>query len=297
MDKLKLMQTFKVIVEEGSIIQAAKKLGITKAAASKHLIELESNLNASLLIRSTRTQKLTEVGSEYYHSLRKIFTAIAETENNIFKSQEKPSGTLRITSHRYFGQQYIAPYLEEFCELYPQLRIDLELAERFPNLEQEEIDILFGIGYEGYDSLVRKKIASAYPILCASPLYLQKFGLPKRIEDLKSHRYITHSIREQDKITYKNINIYLEPQTRLNDAQAMVQYAIKGLGIVKLHDYLVNEHIKNGELVEILAEFREPIKSIYVFYQKQNIIQPKIRCFLDFVYQKMNIENLEQVSL
>lgn len=277
------------IVESGSIIKAAKTLEITKAAASKHLIDLEQELNTTLLIRNTRTLRLTEIGSQYYLSLKNIFSLIHESENNITESQQSPSGTIRIVSQRHFAYTYILKYISEFIQLYPNLKVDLELVERF-DLEKEGVDVFFGIDYEGPDMLVRREIAKITPILCASKYYLQKFGIPKNINDLKSHRYVSHSSRDQDYIiNSNNQNLYVEPYMKINDLQAMLQVVLQDIGIVKLHNYLVEDYLHNGTLIEILPEYKQDAKSVYIYYRQQKIIQPKIRHFLDFMYKKMKI--------
>ena len=278
-----------LIVEEGSIVQAAKSLKITKAAASKQLIDLESSLNTQLLHRTTRSLNLTDAGQSFYQSAKKIFMTISEAESVITRTREKPSGVLRVTSHRYFGERYIVSHLKEFINLYPDLKIDLELADRFPDLEKENIDVLCGVGHEGPDYLVRKKVLSTYHILCASPRYLKKYGIPKTPNDLKQHRYITHSFRNPDNLLVfsNHKEIYLDYHVRVNDAQAMLKCALQGLGIAKIFNYFVEELIRKGELIELLPKYREPQKSLYVFYQQHKFIQPKIRLFLDFLYEKI----------
>jgi DNA-binding transcriptional LysR family regulator len=173
--------------------------------------------------------------------------------------------------------------------LYPDLKIDLELADRFPDLEKDNIDILCGIEYEGPDHYVRKKIFSANHILCASPDYLAKFGTPKKPEDLKRHRYITHSSRSPDNLLVfsDNKEIYLDFHLRLNDARIMLECALQGLGFIKIFNYHIEEAIRSGALIEILKPYREPEKSIYIYYQQQKFLPKKIRLFLDFLYQKI----------
>lgn len=290
MSKLNFMKTFLLTVEKGNMALVAKHLGISKAAVSKQIIELEKNLNTQLLRRTTRALILTEAGQLYYESLRKVFSAIGEAESSISQIHSNPTGRLRIASHRYIGEKYIVNHLHEFIELYPNLVVDLELGDRYPDLENENIDVLCGAEYEVPDHLVCKKIASIQRVLCATPSYLDKFGIPNSPEDLRKHRYITHSCRVPDNLLlFKNDkHIYLDYFLRLNDAQAMLKCGLNGLGIIRIHNYYINEHIKNGSLIEILKQYREPPKSMYIFYQQQKYLQPKIRLFLDFLYRKIN---------
>lgn len=298
MDKLKLMKTFMVIVEQGNIVRAANTLAITKAAASKQLIDLENHFKTQLFKRTTRKLKLTDTGRSFYESLKNVFSAVNTAESIVTHTLEKPGGILRITSHRNFGEKYIVSHLGEFISLYPDIKIDLELADRFPDLEKENIDILCGIGHEGPEHLVRKKIYSAHHILCAAPAYLAQFGVPKKPEDLTRHRYITHSFRSPDNLLTFNNNseIYLDFHIRLNDAQSMLKCALQGLGFIKIFNYFAEEYINKGELVEILKKYREPEKSIYIFYQPQKFLPVKIRLFLDFLYQKLSLADATGVQ-
>ena len=292
MNKLKHMKTFMLAVEEGSIVQAARRLGISKAAASKQLIELESKLNAQLLNRTTRLLKLTDTGQTFYESLKNVFSAIADAESVVTQTNEKPAGTLRIASHRHFGEKFILDHMKEFITLYPDLKLDIELADRFPDMERENLDILCGISHEGPDHLVRKRIGTIQHILCATPEFLAKFGAPKSPDDLKRFRYITHSFRNPDMLLLKNKEIYLDFFIRLNDAQAMLKCALQGLGFIKIFNYYVEDHIKNGQLIEILKEYREPPKSLYIFYRQQKFHPTKIRVFIDFLCKKIKTDNI-----
>lgn len=289
MDKLKLMKTFICIVENRNIVKAANALGVTKAAVSKQLIDLENHFKTQLFQRTTRKLKLTDIGKLFYESAKNVFSAVNVAESVFHHTQEVPSGLLRITSHRNFGEQYIVNYLNNFLHLYPHIQIDLELADRFPDLEKENIDILCGVAHEGPEHLVRRKITSGQPILCAAPSYLSKFGTPNKPDDLTSHRYITHSFRNPEDILMFNNDkqIHLDYYMRLNDSRAMMKCAIQGLGFIKIFSYFAEEHIKQGTLVEILKKYREKQKAIYIFYQQQKFLPVKIRVFLDFLYEKV----------
>lgn len=288
MNRLKHMKTFMLIVEEGNIARAARKLGITKAAASKQLIELENRLDVQLLTRTTRSLKLTDVGQLYYEALHKVFHALNEADLVITHTHEKPIGILKILSHRHFGEKYIVGNIKEFTDLYPELKLDLELADRFPDLEKENIDIVCSVGHEGAENLVQKKIGSATQVLCASPEYLTRFGMPKYFTDLKHHRYITHSFRNPDNVLiFDNQELYLDCFLRLNDAQAMLQCALQGVGIIKIYKYFVRNYLKSGQLIELFAKYRKPTKSIYMYYQLHKFIQIKIRVFIDFINKKV----------
>lgn len=290
MDKLRFMKTFMLAIEEGSISQAARRLGISKAAASKQLIDLENNLNTQLLDRTMRKLKLTDTGASFYESLKNVFSAVAEAESVVMHNHANPVGTLKIASHRYFGERFIISYMNEFTALYPDLKLDIELADRFPDIDKENIDILCGIGHEGPDHLVRKKIATTRHVLCATPEFIAKHGMPETPDDLKNYPYITHSFRQPDNvITFKNNKeVHQDCVIRLNDSQAMLKCALQGLGFIKIYNYFVDEYFKTGQMVEILKGYRQPSKSLYIFYQPKKFLPNKIRVFIDFVSGKVH---------
>lgn len=287
------MKTFALIAESGSIIRAADKLGISKAAVSKQLIELESKLNTQLFHRNKRRLMLTDIGKLFNKSLYNVFSSVEEAESVVALVTKKPKGILKIASHRYFGEKYIINHIAEFTTLYPDLRLDIELADRFPNMEAEGFHVLCGVGYEGPDHLVRKRITSARRVLCASPEYLKKYGLPKKPEDLKHHRYLTHSFRsEGDTIAFKNgKDVFVDFTHRFNDSQIMLRCGLEGLGFLSIYDYFVAEHINDGKLIEILKEYRSLMQPIYVFYKQYKFLPVKIRVFIDFLSKKVELTN------
>ncbi len=284
MSKLEQINAFIAVVDQNGFAAAARKNGVSTAAISRQVSRLEFDLKAELLQRTTRQITLTEVGVEYYKYAKKALAELAEAEMVISDSQGEPAGILSVTSNRYFAVKYLMPRLPAFMALYPQLRVKLELAERFPDLVKENIDLIFGVSMEGPEALVRRRVATTRYILCASPVYLAQYGEPRTPADLSKHHYITHSMRKPDNVVpfKNNKEIYVEPILWLNDSRAMCECAIQGIGIVRLHDYIVADAIEDGSLVEILPEFSEQEQPVYLYYQQSRYLQPKIRRFIDF---------------
>jgi DNA-binding transcriptional LysR family regulator len=289
MDKLKYMNTFALIARTGSIIRAASLLGISKAAFSKQLIELERSMNTQLFHRTTRRLQLTETGKLFNETLKNVFSAVEEAEAVVSNVHAKPKGTLKIASHRHFGEKYIINHIAEFASLYPDLRLNIDLSDRFPDMEAEGIHVLCGVGHAGPEHLVRKKLMTVRRILCASPDYLSRFGTPKKPEDLKHHRYITHAFRRSDDmLEFINGNdIYVEYAYRVNDSQAMLKCALEGLGFLSIFDYFVEAHLKDGRMIEILKDYRSITQPLYVFYRQYKFLPLKIRVFVDFLCKKV----------
>lgn len=284
MSKFDQIAAFIAVIEENGFAAAARKQQVSTAAISRQVARLESELKTQLIRRTTRQISLTEIGTRYYQQAKKALDDLCEAELAIADSQTTATGILTVTSSRYFALQHLLPRLPEFMTLNPQLRVNLELAERFPDLAQEGIDLIFGVSIEGPQELVRKRVADTRYVLCAAPSYLEQYGMPHMPSDLNKHRYITHSMRKPDNVLmFKgNKEIQLKPVLWLNDSRAMCDCAIAGMGIVKLHDYIVADAIQSGDLVEILSGFQDTTQPVYLYYQQSRYLQPKIRRFIDF---------------
>lgn len=284
MSKFEQISTFINVVEENGFAAAARKNGVSTAAISRQIALLEAELNVELLTRTTRRVSLTEIGEVYYQQCKKALYELQAAESVINASKEEASGVLNIMANRYFAITHLLPKLSEFISLNPNLKINFQLGEKFPNFDDEKIDILFGVSVEGADNLIRKRIATTRYILCASPHYFKQYGKPDVPADLIKHKYITHSIRQPDDVIFfkDGKDIRVNPMLWLNDSYAMRECAIAGMGIVNLHDYMVNDAIKDGKLIEVLQVYQEPNTNVYLYYQQNRYLQPKIRRFIDF---------------
>jgi len=283
------MQTFILVSELGSLAVAARKLGISAAAVSKQLTRLEEELGLQLLVRSTRKIELTEVGVSYGFQCRRILEEVEEASALISQVKAEPCGILKVVSSRNFANTCIVPHVKEFLQKYPKIDLNLELAERIPDLNNEGIDIMIGMSISAPGDAIQKRITTTSYAFCASPAYLKKFGIPKKPEDLKKHRYITHSMRKPDNelVFPDKKSVTLVPYIRTNDAQTMLNFSLDGLGIVKLHRYVVEEYLVKKELKEILSDYSRMEIPIYVAYPQRRFLASKVRCFIDFIMEKI----------
>jgi DNA-binding transcriptional LysR family regulator len=284
------IEIFVKVVELGSFSEAARSQKISTAAVSKQIALLESEAKIKLLDRTTRRVRLTEGGQAYFQQCKKVLSEYQIAQSLLSHLSQEPAGDLFVVSARYFGEAWIVPFLREFQELYPKILLDLELAERMPDLEKENVDLIFGMSMAGPLNSIQKKLTSTRYVLCASPDYLKQFGVPRRISDLKNHRYITHRMRKPDsKVTFKNkLEIHIDPVLRLNDTGTMLECALQGMGIVKLHDYVVQNALDQGSLIEILPGSLESQIPVYLYYREGRYLQPKVRHFIDFFSARIN---------
>lgn len=278
------IKTFIKVVECNNFSAAAKELELTVAAVSKHVSQLETELKTQLLIRTTRKIKLTEVGHQYYLKCKSIFRAVEESEAVISQSKAAPAGRLRVKSERYFAERFIVPKLQGFHQAYPEVIVELQSAERVPNLIEEGFELVFGRTIQQTDGIISQTITTTRFTLCASPAYLEKFGTPNTPRNLVNHSYLSHSGRmPTDQLTFGDDTVYLQPSLLINDSDALLQCALNDMGIIKLQHYVVAEAIDQGKLVEILASHKGPDIPINVFYQPNAFIQSKVKAFVDYI--------------
>ena len=284
MSKLEQIQAFIEIAHQHSFAGAARTLSISTPAISRQIALLESHLSTPLFKRTTRKVTLTTAGELYLQACTQALEKLTSAEDALQASTGVARGTLRIMASRYFALYYIIPRLAEFKAQNSELTIYLDLAERFPDLSEESVDILFGVSMEGPPHLVRKRVAQTRYVLCASPAYLEKNGTPKTPAELKNHTYLTHRMRtDANEIQLDKQIIRLTPALYLNDSYALRECAMLNFGLANLHDYIVADAIKAGDLIEVLADFQQQQHFVYLYYQQDQYIQPKIRRFIDFM--------------
>jgi DNA-binding transcriptional LysR family regulator len=283
------IKTFVLAAEQASLANAARILQITPAAVSKQLILLEKELGLQLLNRTTRRVQLTEIGKCYLEQCKRILEEVNVATDLIEQMKVSPSGHLNIVSGRYFAMAYILPHLEEFLTKFPGITINLELAERLPNLEEEPIDLLIGMSVPATGNVIQRRIGSSRCCYCASPNYVKKFGIPKVPQELANHRHIIHSARmAPNTLVFPNKeSVEITPYLRINDSQAMVDLAVKDLGIIKTQRCLVSKLLEEKKLTEILSSFVEPEFSWYVAFPYRRYIPSKTRCFIDFILERV----------
>lgn len=283
------METLVLVADLRSLAAVARKLGISAAAVSKQLTRLEEGLGMQLLVRSTRKIELTDAGINYCLQCRRVLEEVEAASTLISQINATPCGVLKVVSGRHFASSFIVPHMKEFLMKYPKIDFHLELAERIPDLNTEAIDVLIGMSISTTGDAIQRKIATTSYTLCASPAYLKSFGMPKKPKDLKKHRYIAHSMRKPDnELLFRGKEVVtLSPYIRVNDSQTMLNFALDGLGIVKLHHYVVKEDLERGNLKEVLAAYKDTNIPIYVAYPQRRFVASKVRCFIDFITKKI----------
>ena len=281
--------SFLLVANEGSFAKAAKILGLSVAAVSKQVSSLEKEYSVELFTRTTRSIRLTEIGAIFYEQFSRLTEDFNEVQSQLKDIQRKPEGKLKVFCNPHFAELYIIPFLQEFYELYPGILLDLDLQERIPDLEKENIDVLIGMSLSGPENSIQRKIADTRYVTCASPKYLKKHGTPEKAENLADHNYLNHSMRRPiTKVQFSNgCEVFVRPILLTNSIRALVATAVNGIGIIRVHEYAVKHEIDNGSLVPILTQYDTDTVPIYVCYKKTQYLTSKIRCFIDFTLEKL----------
>jgi DNA-binding transcriptional LysR family regulator len=289
LDKLSEMRAFQAVADTGSFTAAAAELGMSQSLVSRAIARLERRLGTSLLHRSTRRVALTEEGIIFLHGCRRVLEDVGEAERSV-TSDEPPTGTLRISASVLFGQDPIVPLLPEFMTRYPKLNVHLLLADRYVDLIEERIDVAIRLGCLADSPLIARKIGEMRRVIVASPSYLARNGRPTTPDSLLDHNCLLWD-EQNDRLNQWPFavdglvrHIKVRGRVTVNNAQALYQLVVMGVGISRMTEHWALPFIRRGELVPLLEGLHHdeatPVHAVYV---KTNVVRPKVRAFLDFL--------------
>lgn len=275
---------FVAVAETESFTKAAARLGISTAQVSRQVSALETRLAAKLFHRTTRKVSVTEVGRVYYQHCRQVLDGLDEAERAITNLQTTPRGLLKITAPVTYGEGTIAPLINDFLTQYPELEVQMNLTNLKVDLVDQGYDLAIRLGQLEDSSMMAKRLGSRTQYVCTSPSYVSTYGLPHTLSELDQHNCLIGTLdywRFQEKGKARNVRI--KGNLSCNSGHALVDAAIKGLGIIQLPDYYVNPFIASGELVSLLENNRQADEGIWALYPHNRHLSPKVRMLLDFL--------------
>ena len=292
LDDLKRMVIFSHVVEAGSFTGAAKRLGIAKSAVSKHISLLEKSAGTRLLNRSTRSLGLTDIGESYYQNCSRLTTILQQTRDMTEGLQDEPRGLIRVSSPASFGIDTIAPLLNRFIQTYPDLKAELLLDDNVIDMTAQGIDVAIRVGWLPDSNLRARKLKDSPRLLCASPDYIKRKGLPQTPDDLQQHEWIIFTLLPTPyhcsfTKNRKTGNISIKGKIKTNNGKAVRRFLLEGAGIAALSDFLVEEDLKSGRLIRLLPDYHIADAGIYAVFQNQQLKQTKIRTFIDFLSENI----------
>jgi DNA-binding transcriptional LysR family regulator len=287
-DKLRV---FHAVAEAGSFTHAGDTLNLSQSAVSRQISALEEALQVPLFHRHARGLILTEQGEALNRTVREVFAKLAMTEALLTESKEKPAGRLKVTTTVGFGASWLAPRLQGFLEAYPDISMSLLLDDNDLDLAMREADVAIRMHPPKQPDLVQRHLLAIQWIVCASPEYLKKHGVPQRPEDLDAHKLILFGDYHPP---VQDINWLADAGRRpgnprralleVNSTQAMVLSIRSGLGIGALPDYLIAE---NQDLVVLLPELKAPKVDVYFVYPEELRNSKRVAVFRDFLLTRL----------
>lgn len=290
MDRLTSMRVFAAVVRLGSFVAAAEELDISNAMCSKFIRDLETNLDARLLNRTTRQQSLTEVGSAYHKKVIGILTDIEDAEQCVSELQNEPVGTLRIMAPPSFGSFHIVRAIKGYKKRYPRVAIELILTDDFENLVDQGMDLAIRVGELEDSSVIALKLSSSRLIVCGSAEYLKENESPQTPADLNKHVCLgmCHNLALSSdwffNVNGKEIKVEITSNyLKSNIVDALRVAALNGSGLVQLPSYLIGLDIQSGRLKPVLEKYEPSALPINLIYAHRKHMSLKIRSFVDYM--------------
>lgn len=288
-DKLRI---FHAVAEAGSFTHAGETLHLSQSAVSRQVSALEDSLKTTLFHRHARGLLLTEQGELLYRTAHEVFAKLAMTEAMLSDTKEKPSGEIKVTATVGFGSNWLTPRIREFIDLYPDVTVNLILADRELDLGMREADIAIRLRAPVQPDLIQRKLTTVRHHLYASPEYIEKNGTPTCLEDLTSRKILVYGEEAPSNISNVNwvltslreYNKDIYPIFKVNNVYGLLLAIQSGLGIGSLPDYIVSGH-KN--IVKVLPEIEGPSFDTYYVYPEELRKSKRVTIFRDFLIQKV----------
>lgn len=288
---------FSMLASAGSLSAAARELGITTPAVSKHLALMESRMGLSLVNRTTRRMSLTPEGELYLEHARRILGEIGDMEQLLGVSKAMPKGLLRVNATLGFGRSHVAPLISRFVRQHPQVEVQLQLSVNPPPLTDDLFDVCIRFGAPPDSRVVARHVAPNRRLICAAPAYLARHGMPKAPSDLTRHNCI--GIRQGEEAyglwrltsgrgkSATTQSVKTRGNLTTNDGEIAVNWALEGHGILMRAEWNIERHLKTGRLVQVLPQFHTPDADIYAVYPQRHQLAARVRAFVDFVAESM----------
>lgn len=293
MDQLRALRYFVAVVETGSFTRAAVRYGVPPSSLSRRVADLEASLGATLLKRTTRVVRLTEVGRSYYQQVDAIIRMLEQSDESVRLYHSEPMGRLCISSMVGFGELVLIPLLDQFSKQYPKVVLDVHLSDELSAFDRDDIDIAIRGGYAPNERVVAVNLMSNefFPVAAAS--YLEKAGIPTHPFELKAHKglffktptgptpWLCYADGQWHDVSGEQVMVS-------NSGNWLLEKAFNGEGIIFLPKWVTRRWLDTGELVEIefdtpLSVTQHPDSSVSLLYQKPRYLVPKIKVAVDFI--------------
>jgi DNA-binding transcriptional LysR family regulator len=289
-DRFENARVFTAVIEAGGFTRAAERLGMSRAATSKHVLQLEERLGTRLLNRTTRRVSVTDAGRTFYEQCRRILADLDEAERSASTLHNEPRGELRVIAPTNFGLAEIGTAVADLIVAYPHLRINLTMNDRLTDPIEGGYDIAISVDVPrvASSSLIARKLNTSRRVLCAAPAYLQRRGTPHAPEDLTGHDCLSYSYvpvpdewhlagADGERVVKVSGPIVTSHRHVLRSA------ALRGLGVAYGPIDFFRDDLETGHLVRVLPTYRLPEATIYAVYPASRKLSAKVKVFNDFM--------------
>lgn len=301
MDRLEAMSVLLSAVESGSLSKAARKLNVPLATVSRKVADLESHLQASLLIRSAKGLELTPAGRTFVTAAKSILEQITEAERAAAGEYTEPRGDLIVTAPVMFGRLHVLPVVTQFLSAFPDVAVGLVLTDRVTHFLDDQVDVAVRIGDLSDSTLIASKLGTVRRIMCATPDYLAAHGTPSRPEDLSGHSVISfENAPTPTTWTFwsngEEVKAAFRPRLSVSTIDGAIDAALSCAGLARAMSYQVARHVRDGALQVVLEGFEPTPRPVHLVYDRQGRMPLKLRAFFDFAVPLLR-KRLEDVIL
>jgi DNA-binding transcriptional LysR family regulator len=284
---------FASVVEAGSFTAAARLLAMPKTTVSRRIAALEREVGVRLLQRTTRSLNLTDAGRLYYEQSSQGLRTIEEANLRLAEARAEPSGTIRISAPVGFGGHFLIRAVVDFLAMYPKTNVELRLTDDRLNLVEDGIDLAFRTGILQDSTLIARKLGSTHRLLCASPDYLARHGVPESPADLTRHQCViagpsasgAHWVLDGPS---GQETVVVAGRFAANEMQAVVAAALAGFGIAQLPQAIAEGLIKEGRLQRVLRDYTTPAGGLYVLYPSSRHLSPLVKAFIELASERIS---------
>jgi len=292
MDRLEAMRVAVAVADTGGLSAAGRMLGVPLATVSRKVSELEAHIGAQIFMRAGRGVTPTDAGAAYLGACRRILDAIADAERTAVGEYAAPQGVITISAPVVFGRLRLLPIVQQFLDAYPQIDVQLILADRTVDLSEEHIDASVRIGDLPDSALKAARIGETRLMACASPDYIARSGAPLTPADLAARACVSfdrfdgagHWAFRQDG---RAIEAPVQSRLSVSTAEAAIDSALAGVGVTRVLCYQIREHLRSGRLVRVLANYEPPPSPIHVIHVGGGRAPMKLRAFLDYATPRL----------
>ena len=294
MDELTLSRAFVQVVESGSISAAARRSNTSVTSIARQVNGLETLLGVRLLNRTTRRQSLTEAGELFYSKFTDVLRQVDDIKRDVSSYQSAVKGCLRVHLRISIGNQVVVPALPRFLAQHPELTLDVRLTDERSDLIAEGVDVAVWLGKLEDSGLIARRLGAGRRVICGSPAYLERYGIPKTPQDLERQNCLVYRARDYDNLwrltrNGQTIEIPVSGNLRTDSSAALLTSALQGLGLAVVQQAMARDAIEKRELIPVLTEYDvSPTRTdvgLYAVYPHSRRLSPKTRVFIDFLVE------------